>query len=142
MTATGAGFELRDHTADIALYVWADSVEGLFRAAAEGFYATVGELRDAATCRSDTIRLEANDLVGLLHDFLSELLFRLETKGERLADFTFDRLGDTFWEVTVAVARVDEHASTFDREVKAVTYHDLNIIRRDGRYEVTIVLDI
>lgn len=142
MPVANAGFELRDHTADIALYVWADSVEELFRRGAEGLYATIGELRVVPMDRTETIRLEANDLESLLHDFLAELNYRFDTKGERLSHFTFDRLDDTALEVTAKAAPVDGETSILDREVKAITYHDLSIVQRDGHYEVTIVLDI
>ena len=142
MTRARAGFELRDHTADIAVYAWADSVEGLFRAAAEGLYATIGELQTEETGERERIRVEANDLEDLLHDFLDELLYRFEMRGQRLADFRFRRLDRWVLEADVAVNRVDARASVLDREVKAVTYHDLNIVKSDGGYEVTLILDI
>lgn len=137
-----AGFELRDHTADIALYVWGDSRGALFRAAADGLYATIGELVVRGESRTESLRLEAGDIESLLQDFLSELLFRFETKAVRISDFAFRRLDDTVLDAAMRVAEVDQRASLFDREVKAVTYHDLNVIERDGRYEVTLILDI
>ena len=142
MSRARAGFELRDHTADIAVYAWADSVEGLFRAAAEGLYATIGELQTEETGERERIRVEASDPESLLHDFLDELLYRFEMRGQRLADFRFRRLDRGVLEADVAVNRVDARASVLDREVKAVTYHDLNIVKSDGGYEVTLILDI
>lgn len=136
------GFELRDHTADIALYVWGDSLEGLFRAAAEGLYATIGEIEASDVNQNETLRLEGNDVNDLLHDFLAELLYRFETQALHLSNFAFERLSDRELVATATVGQVDPKASIFDREVKAVTYHDLNVLHRDNRYEVTIILDI
>ncbi len=136
------GFELRDHTADIALYAWGDSLEGLFRAAAEGLYATIGELEASDANQNETLRLEGNDVNDLLHDFLAELLYRFETQALHLSNFAFERLSDTELVATATAGQVDPKASIFDREVKAVTYHDLNVLHRDGRYEVTVILDI
>lgn len=136
------GYELRDHTADIALYVWGDTLESLFRSAAEGYYAVVGDLRPCGATESDSFGIDATDVDALLHDFLSELLFRFETGGVMFRDFVFDRLDDTGLRATAACAKVDTAASVFDREVKAVTFHDLRIVESDGRYEVTVVLDI
>ena len=85
---------------------------------------------------------ETNDLESLLHDFLDELLYRFEMLGQRLAGFFFGRLDANVLEADAAVNRVDARASVLDREVKAVTYHDLNIVKDEGRYEVTVVLDI
>ena len=136
------GYELRDHTADIGLHVWGDTLESLFRSAAEGYYAVVGDLTPCETTESVSLRIDATDGDALLHDFLSELLFRFETGGLILRDFVFDRLDDTGLHTTATCAKVDADASVFDREVKAVTFHDLRIVERDGRYEVTVVLDI
>jgi len=142
VTQKPTGFELRDHTADIALYAWGDSLESLFRSAAEGLYAVVGELRPSGESEPLTLHIDAPDRDALLHDFLSELLFRFETGGVMLRDFAFERLDDTGLLASATCATVDADTSVFDREVKAVTFHDLRIVERDGRYEVTVVLDI
>jgi len=137
-----SGFELRDHTADIALYAWGDSFAALFWAAANGLYATIGELKCAGPVRRDSLRFDAPDREGLLHDFLSELLYRFEVGGEVLADFQFDEFDSWHLVGSAAVAAVDRVGSVFDREVKAVTCHDLNIVEVGDRFEVTVVLDI
>lgn len=142
MGVEATGFELRDHTADIALYAWGDSLEGLFGAAADGLYATIGEIEAPDANQDETLRIEGNDVNDLLHDFLAELLYRFETGRVRLSDFAFEKLGDTELVATAIVGQVDPEASIFDREVKAVTYHDLHVLHRDGRYEVTVILDI
>ena len=137
-----SGFELRDHTADIALFVWGDSLESLFRAAAHGLYATVGQLSSFGESMRDTLRFEAADAESLLHDFLAELLFRMEIRGVLLSDFDFARLDDTQLVAAVSIFEIDQESSVFDREVKAITYHDLRIVERGNRYEVTLILDI
>lgn len=145
------GFELRDHTADIALHVRAASMEMLFVTAAEGLYATIGDLKcrcvadPAATTHSagrESVSLHAADREGLLHHFLSELLYRFEIRQERLSAFVFDKFDDTALTVSADVVAVDMDASVMDREVKAVTYHDLRIVQTASGYEVTLILDI
>lgn len=142
MAREPTGYELRDHTADIGLHVWGDTLESLFRSAAEGYYAVVGDLRPCRATESESFEIDAIDVEALLHDFLSELLFRLETAGLMFRDFVFERLDDTGLRAAATCAKVDTAASVFDREVKAVTFHDLSIVERHGRYEVTVVLDI
>ncbi len=137
-----AGFELRDHTADIALYAWGDSMPALFAAAADGLYATIGELQLQEECRNEALHIQAGDPESLLRDFLAELHFRFETRHTRYSHFTFTRLDDTTLDAAADVATIDPKASILDREIKAVTHHDLNIVQHDGRYEVTVILDI
>ena len=137
-----AGFELRDHTADIVLFAWGPTMDDLFRAAADGLYATIGELRDRGQKQAVRITLKGNDINDLLHDFLTELHYLFEVKAQRLSNFTFQRSDDSAMEVSASAADVDPDASIYDREVKAVTYHDLRIAERDGRYEVAVIWDI
>ena len=136
------GFELQDHTADIALYVFADSIEQLFRHAADGFYAVVGDVVATSDVQQITLRFEACDVESLLHDFLSELLFLFETRQQRLTGFIFERLDDKLLIAEATAATVDPRASMLDREVKAITYHDLSVTRRHDRFETTVILDI
>jgi len=142
MPSAESGFELRDHTADIALYVWGNTLPALFSSAAAGLYATIGLLKVGGACHDATLGLEAGDAESLLHDFLSELHFRFETRDEMYSEFDFGHLDGHALEVKMRMGRIDRDASVFDREVKAVTYHDLEITQSDGRYEVTLVLDI
>ena len=39
-----SSFELFDHTADVGIRVWADTLPGLLAPAGEGLYAIIGEL--------------------------------------------------------------------------------------------------
>jgi SHS2 domain-containing protein len=43
---------------------------------------------------------------------------------------------------TVQLQRIDMTASTLEREVKAVTYHELRVCRVADGYEATYIVDI
>jgi SHS2 domain-containing protein len=137
-----AGFELREHTADLALYAWGASLESLFIAAADGLYAAIGTLAFSGNGEPDQLDIQANDTTNLLQEFLSELLFRFETRDVALTDLRIDELTDTRLRAATTRRTIDPDRSVLDREVKAVTYHDLEIVDRAGRLEVTVVLDI
>jgi len=137
-----AGFEWRDHTADIALHVWAPSLAELFRVAAEGLYATIGQLKCGPATRATTVELSAGDVPDLLQSWLAELLFRFETGDEVLVDVAIDELTETKLHATAKSAPLDRDASTLDREVKAVTYHGLDVTRTPDGVVTTVILDI
>jgi len=137
-----SGFELREHTADIALYVWGATAEALFAAAAEGLYAAIGQLRRAGPPEPMEIALSAPDQADLLGDFLAELLFHFETRHVRLIEVRFTELGETQLRATGRFEAIDLAASQLDREVKAVTRHNLRITTGQHPFETTIILDI
>jgi len=153
MPSPPSGFELREHTADLALYAWGASPETLFTAAAEGLYAAIGQLQPltsasrvqpAAPAESEPgeITLTAPDRADLLGDFLAELLFLFETRHVRLADLRFHKLSDTHLRATGRLQAIDLAASQLDREVKAVTRHNLRIAAGQHPLETTVILDI
>ena len=144
MTVPNTGFELREHTADIALYVWGDSPEALFNSAASGFYAALGQLEPAGPQQHQPfeITLTATDLADLLADFLSELVYLFDSRRARLIDLAFPQLTESYLRATARFQPVDLDRSDLHCEVKAVTRHNLEIETRAGRLETTIILDI
>ncbi len=144
MPSDATGFELREHIADVALYVWGDSPESLFASATRGFYAALGQLKPTGSPDPEPfeIDLTAPDRADLLVDFLCELLYLFECRRARLIDVQFSELGDTRLRATGRLEPIDMQRSDFDCGVKAVTRHNLEIHTTPGRLETTIILDI
>jgi len=126
----------------MGIRVRAATMPELLMPAAEGLYAAIGELvaiGDGSLLHFD---LQGDDPSVLLRDFLTELLILFERDKHRLvavvdAAFTESRLT-----VTAKTAPVDLERSAFHREVKAITYHELNIRPIPGGFEATFIVDI
>jgi SHS2 domain-containing protein len=142
MNANASGFELLEHTADVKLHAWGDTLAALFRAAAEGLYAVIGEITLSERAAPATITIRAPDVTDLFHDWLAELLFLFDTQRVKVSDVEFPTITDTELVATVRKLGVDWAGSRFDGEVKAVTYHGLHVERRQGRHEATVILDL
>jgi SHS2 domain-containing protein len=134
--------ELRDHTADVILYVEAPTLEALFAEAARGLYASVGRLAVGAGREPVLIELFADRTEDLLRDWLAELLFRFDTSHVVVDDLRFDEFDSHHLLHESMAGRLDVAATVFDREVKAVTYHELAIERSSKGFCVSIILDI
>jgi SHS2 domain-containing protein len=132
-----AGFLEREHTADWELEVWAQDMAGLFEQAAMGMYALCGARLAAATGLSRTFDIQADSPEGLLVHFLSDLLYLAE----------HDAVGFTAFHIEVEGIRLKATAeeaplTTIAKEIKAVTFHNLEIKRGDGGLEARIVFDV
>jgi len=137
MDAPSAGYREREHTADWELEVWAPDFVTLLEQAARGMYALSGVQLRAAPRRTRSIKLEAADLEGLLVAFLDELLFLGEQ--EDLAFDVFDLIlegNNLRGELTGAPI------AACTKEIKAVTYHNLEIRKGARGLEVRIVFDV
>jgi SHS2 domain-containing protein len=132
-----AGFLEISHTADRALQVWAPSIDELFSQAARGMYQLMGTVPEDSRQYYRNISISACDQEGLLIAFLNELLYLLEHDGIIFNEFDFIIEEDLLQiKITGNPARNDYS------EIKAATYHNLEIHHISGVYEVIIVFDI
>jgi len=135
-------FELFDHTADMGIWVRAGTPAELLEPAARGLYAAIGELVPGEAAGSSKFDLTGGDRAVLLRDFLTELLILFERDHlmvTQVEQVTFD---DGQLRATVRLHQFDADRSDFAREVKAVTYHELEVCEVDGGYEARVIVDI
>lgn len=130
------GFVEIPHTADLALQVWADDLSGLFATAAEGMYVLMGVTTQPDGGDVQTIELTSGDLESLLVAFLSELLYFVE----RAIAFTAFDLQVTNLGVFGNMAPLSIRGSF--KEIKAVTFHGLEIKHTGEGFTATIVFDV
>ncbi|PJH74410.1 MAG: protein archease [Anaerolineae bacterium CG_4_9_14_0_8_um_filter_58_9] len=131
------GFEEIVHTADWALRVWADNLEGLFAEAARGMYALSGANQAEGPKVKRTFETQAQDAESLLVAFLSELVYALEQEGVIFDEFDVQVEG-TKLKVEMSGAPI----LSLTKAIKAVTYHNLQVRPTARGYEVEIVFDV
>ncbi|HOM18295.1 MAG TPA: archease, partial [Thermoguttaceae bacterium] len=144
-------YETFEHTADLGLRIQAESLERLFEEAAEALFSVlVVNWNQTATVQQETLRLEAESLEDLLHDWLSELLvlFALRKLVGRRFEVRLERqtlqvagppegmasimgppiqMEQEVLEGTIWGDRLDPDQHQLGPEVKAVTYHGLRV---------------
>jgi SHS2 domain-containing protein len=136
------GFTFIEHTADLAVRATAMNLPDLFIQAAKGMYALLGELVAADHPVERALQLRAPDAESLLHDLLAELLWEIDSAGRLYEAFEFEQFTEQGLAVRCRGHTLDTARSERSTEIKAVTYHDLRIVRREQVYEVTVVFDI
>lgn len=132
-----AGYREISHTADWQLEAWAPDLASLFEQAAAGMYALAGIQLQPGRRTRRSLRIVRKDNEQLLVAFLRELLYFSEK--ERLA---FDQLqlqlDGNVLEAGLSGARIVNQ----DKEIKAVTYHNLVIRSDEQGLSVNIVFDV
>jgi SHS2 domain-containing protein len=127
------------HTADWALLVWGRTSADLFANAARGMYDLMGgEPESASEPQPRLVTLEANDLESLLVAWLNELLYLTESEGLLFEDFETRLDGQTRLEARLA----GRPAAAQKKQIKAATFHNLQITRSGNGVEATIVFDV
>ncbi|MBW8012243.1 MAG: archease [Chloroflexi bacterium] len=131
------GYREIDHTADWALHVWAHDLESLFGQAALGMYALAETVLQTEPRITRRIKIETRDLESLIVGFLNELLFISEQ----------DIYGFDTFDISVKKYKLSGEISgsqiiSQKKEIKAVTYHALEIKHSKNGFEVQIVFDV
>jgi len=137
-----AGYETFEHTADLGVRVQAPTRAGLVAPATAALYATVGRLQAGPTAVDRTVRVTGDDPAVLLRDYLAEILHGLQVEHWLLTDPQVEEFNDERLVVRGRAVAIDPAASVFEREVKAVTYHELAVRACADGYEATFIVDI
>ncbi len=132
-----SGYEEIEHTADIEMHVWAPNLVTLLKQAAKGMYALSGTKIAQEPRRTRSFELSGWDRETLLVDFLSELLFFGEDENIGFDEYQLD-INDDELKVQAEGAGIESQK----KEIKAVTYHNLEIRGTERGLETNIVFDI
>ena len=131
------GYREIPHTADWELQVWAPDLITLLEQAAHGMYTLAGAKLNTEPRLTRRIELSYGDREMLLIDFLTELVYLIDTEGIAFDEFDLELDGDRFIaEMTGAPLE------SITKEVKAVTYHNITIRTPNHGLEANIVFDV
>lgn len=134
-------FELREHTADVAVEAWGETMGDVFAAVADGMAAAMCDSVPEIGDRFE-VTVAAEGPEAALFDYLDELIYERDVRGVLPVDnrATVTR-GDDSWTVDGS-ARGVPLDSVEAREVKAVTYSQMLLEERDDGWHAYVVLDV
>lgn len=145
-------YEFFDHTADLGLRVKASGLDELFADAARGLTAMIaGEAWESLAKPPDelaahqSIAITADELDNLLRDWLAELLDQFERRHNLFRTFEVTvrhDSGDWRLNATAFGAKVDPQSLALEHEVKAITYHGLQVEETTNGWMAEVVVDI
>ena len=132
-------YRLIDHTADMMVKAFGNTMEECFGNAAYALFDQTVDLSDIGTDEEVDIRVTGIDDEDRLYSFLSEMLFIEDADNIILKEFDVSFDGDDV--VCHAKGeRLDRSRHRIRSEVKAVTYHMMEIDRDTP--SVTVLFDV
>ena len=142
-----AGFEFRDHTADVQVRSWGSSLEEAFSQTAYSLMATITpNLKKITPIVEREINVEAEDKEALLFDFLSEFLYIFDVDElvfNQICVHSIEKFNDNYkLRATLKGEKFDLDKHEIGIEVKAITYSFLNIEEKHESTIIDIVFDI
>lgn len=135
----GPNYEFVEHTADIRVHAFGTDLPELFKNCAQAMTEVLfgPEVLALRADREVTISVSAAALEELLVEWLSKLLYLSSTSYSACVSFKFNDLSTKSLTAVVGLCK----AQAID-DIKAVTHHDLKIIKVGDTWEVEVTFDI
>ena len=132
-------FKEIEHTADRALRIYGSNLGDLFLNAARGMNSLmVTTPISGSEHQEKLVALEAMDTESLLVDWLSELAYWAEIEMLVFHEFKIKSVSSTHIRARLYGSRVKQ----LKKHIKAVTYHNLDIVQTDKGITATVVFDV
>lgn len=135
-------YEVIDHTADIGLRAWGKDLKELFANAAYGCFELLADLKNVQTRKTVKIKLEAPNIEELFLSWLSELLYQFNTQKIIFKEFLIKQLSETTISAEAKGEAWDLTHHPLKREIKAVTYHQLNVRKVNDIWQGEVIFDV
>ncbi len=141
------GFKQLEHSGDAYMEAWGPTLEGAFESAALALFDVMADTASIRPIAEDRFEVEGDDLEELLYGWLEALLVKFDS----------DRMLYSKFEVRISPLGPDggyrlrgrAFGEEYDparhgpkMEVKAVTYHRMEVIRSPGGAKVRFLLDL
>jgi len=135
-------YEVLDHTADLRIRVRASDLPSLFENAGHALFDIIADINTVQPARRRRLSIQGADLEELMVNWLSELHYQFEVHGLLLRRFSVLSLDDRSLRAQVQGEAYDPDRHRLKTDIKAVTYHQLEIAQVGGEWQAAIIFDI
>jgi SHS2 domain-containing protein len=136
------GYEYLDISGDAGLRLSGSTLEEVFKEAAVGMYSLITDIDAVREEKEIRIETESHSPEGLLVSWLNELIFQFDTYGFVGRRVDIEELGDRRIAARIAGEEFDPARHERRLLLKAATYHNMRLERKDGGWQVEVIFDI
>lgn len=135
-------FEAIEHTADAGIKAYGQTKEEMFKNAALAMFNMLADLKDVKMQSAVDLEAAASNIEELLVAWLGELLYQSVSKGVVFKEFSFEYFDDTRLRARCYGEKIDLTKKRFKAEIKAVTYHQLEVKQKGGLWTGRVIFDV
>lgn len=139
-------YEFLEHTADVYIAAYGESLEEAFENAALSMFDVMTEVERVEHKVEDHVEVSGYDYYALLYNWLEKLLVLFETKGNLYSRFAVSRIreapDDLKFEARIWGEPYDAEKHPQKVAIKAVTYHQMEITKEPRKITLRFILDI
>ncbi|MEE9187313.1 MAG: archease [Bacteroidota bacterium] len=135
-------YSILEHPADLGIEARGKTLSEAFEEAAVGLTSIIVDLDSVSAINDRTLTVDAEDAESLLVRWLSELLYLYDGEGFLTKEVDIQQFSRTRLQANLRGNTYVEGKHRTRLDVKAVTYHQLEIQEVPGGWYVRVYLDI
>lgn len=135
-------YEYFDVTADVGFHAYGKDINEAFENAALAMFNVITNTDNVDNQKTYDFSLQSEDNVSLLFDFLEELLFLHEVEFMLFSNFNVAIDKDLNLKATVQGEDIDWEKHERGSEVKAITFHKMDVEKSKDLCKVQVILDL
>jgi len=139
---TNQTYTLLDHTADLRIKVVGKDLAELFQNAGLALFDLIVDSDAKIPVENIELNVTGEDLPDLLVNFLRELLYLWTGHEKTVTMVHVKHLSDTTVSARVTAARYSPKRHRIQHEIKAVTYHQIEVTPAQDGWMAVVVFDI
>ena len=136
------GFEIIDHTADVAIAAYGADLKKAFTNAAFGMFSIMTDIDKVNETVMRDVEVTADEMKVLLVSWLNELLFICEVEKFLFKKFDILELDGTRIVAKCYGEKIDPKRHRINTEIKAATYHMTQIEEKRDGVRIQVLFDI
>jgi len=135
-------YKIIDHTADFGLHVFGADPQNLFATAALAMFELIANPQTIKAAQSLTVTVEGGDWSDLMVNWLRELLYLWSGRELLVGAIDIQQACEKKISAIIAADRFDPLRHLIQTEIKAVTYHQIQVKYESTGWEAKIIFDV
>jgi SHS2 domain-containing protein len=135
-------FSLLDHTADLGMHVHGTDLVNLFEEAARSMIYMMIRAPKAEKTEAMKLQIDGQDLPDLMVRWLGEILYLLQGEKKVVTHLKIDSLSPVNLVATLKTVPFDPTRDEILCDIKAVTYHQIDVARKNNQWEARVIFDL
>jgi SHS2 domain-containing protein len=142
MQSNKPGYSIIDHTADLGITVRGTDIRDLFEEAARSITHLMVRANPAKETKTVKLSVTGCDSADLMVRWLGEILYLLEGENKVVIHMEIDSISPASLDATLKTVPFDPNTDEILYEIKAVTYHQIEVAEKGNHWEARIIFDL
>lgn len=135
-------YKFINHTADFGIQVFGGDPQELFANAAHALFDMLTETDRLKTAETILLQVFGDDWSDLMVNWLRELLYYYNGDAKLVKQVRILSLSESELNASVQLDHFDPDRHVIKAEIKAVTYHQIQVVDKPDGWEARIIFDV